>query len=194
MSCRRLMSRPSSLSVALLSSLACVGMALAATAQADSLALPAQSRIDVTTIDGIALDGAQNQLHDVMLTPASDASGRTDLPHYCVLVGDAKRDGDRLRITTQALTCVETEGGDSHIYSGELVAGAYDADGQFGLDACDDNGCELEANHVFQLELTHALDIEQMPNPSAELNAERRRAGPRTEADGEAEGNNETGD
>lgn len=176
---RRLLARPSTPLVAILTFSALTSITPAV---ADSLELPAQARIDVSIIEGIDLDASGQRLDDVMLKPAADAEGRTDLPHYCVLIGDAKRDGQRLRITTEALTCVETDGGESHIYSGELIAGAYDEDGQFGIDACTDSGCRLDADRVFQLELTEPLAIEQMPNPSAELNAERRGEGADNEA------------
>lgn len=152
-----------------------------------TLELPAKARFDVRLVDAIELAGGDARQDDIMLAPVADAQGRSALPHYCVMVGDAKRDGDRLRLTTQTVTCVEAEGGDSHIFSGELVAGAYAPDGQFGLEACTDDRCELSTEAVFQLELTNPLSIEQMANPSAEINAKRRAEGPTANSDDTSE-------
>ncbi|MDR5867100.1 hypothetical protein [Halomonas koreensis] len=146
-------------------------------AAADTLSLPADARVEMALVDELVLDAETPRLNDVVMHPVADGRGSHDLPDYCVVVGDAQRDGDRIRVTTEALTCIEAEGGDSEIYSGELTAGAYDTDGDFGIAACDADRCRLTPDDRFVLTLTRPVSIEQQANPSAEINERRRRHG-----------------
>ncbi|ATJ83218.1 hypothetical protein ACFPTY_09410 [Halomonas beimenensis] len=140
----------------------------------DTLELPADARVEMEVVDDLVLDAETPRRADVVLRPVADGAGSHQLPDYCVVIGDAQRDGERIRMTTQALTCIEAEGGDSAIYSGELTAGAYDSDGGFGIAACDDGVCRLTPADRFMLTLTHPVSIEQQANPSAEINERRR--------------------
>ena len=130
-------------------------------ASAGTLSLPKDATVAVQAVDSLTLAGGETRLDDILLRPAGAAAEAShELPEYCVLVGDARQDGDRLRITTKSLTCIETDGGDSDIYSGSLSAAAY----------------ELDADHVFHLKLASALEVEEQDNPSARINEQRRQA------------------
>ncbi len=150
-------------------------LALPSLAQGDTLSLPADARVAMTLVDDLSLDAETPRVDDVVMHPAKSERGSHRLPDYCVVTGDARRDGERIRLTANALTCIETAGADSAIYSGELTAGAYDEDGGFGLAACQDGRCRLTPDDIFLLTLTRPLSLEQQPNPSAEINAQRRR-------------------
>lgn len=159
--------------------LAALGLlALPATGVADTLELPADARVAVTLIDHLSLDSDQAGRDDILMQPvSSDDEATHALPEYCVLVGDARLDGERIRLTADALTCIETEGGDSEIYSGELSAAAYESDGSYGVVAtCDEGRCELSPDTPFLLQLASELTLEEQPNPSAEINRQRRQA------------------
>ncbi|MBB3189337.1 hypothetical protein [Halomonas cerina] len=151
-------------------------------AMSDTLELPADAEITVQVIDTLTLDNATPRHDDIVLRPVANSDARHRLPDYCVVIGDAQRDGERIRLTTKALTCIETEGSESEIYSGEFSAGAYDRDGHFGLDACQAERCTLRPEHHFTLRLASPIRIEEQVNPSAEINAERRRADEAAEA------------
>ncbi|MCE8011240.1 hypothetical protein HOP54_12175 [Halomonas daqingensis] len=160
--------------------LAASGMALLLMplhAAAGTLSLPKDATVAVQAVDSLTLAGGETRLDDILLRPAGGAvEASHELPEYCVLVGDARQDGDRLRITTKSLTCIETDGGDSDIYSGSLSAAGYELDGSYGIVACDGERCELDADHVFHLKLASALEIEEQDNPSARINEQRRQA------------------
>ncbi|TFH88106.1 hypothetical protein EQG41_04165 [Billgrantia azerbaijanica] len=159
--------------------LAALGLlALPATTVADTLELPADAQVAVTVIDRLTLDPEQARRDDILLHPVSGYDAAThELPEYCVLVGDARLDGERIRITTEALTCIEAEGGDSEIYTGELSAAAYESDGSYGVAAaCDGERCELTPDTPFLLQLASPLALEEQANPSAEINRQRRQA------------------
>lgn len=146
-------------------------------ASAATLSLPADATVAVKVIDELTLDADTPRQADILLSPVSgDSNASHELPEYCVLVGDARLDAERVRITARTLTCIETEGADSEIYSGEISAAAYEMDGSYGIDACDAGRCELTPEHAFQLKLASALDIEQQGNPAARINEQRRQA------------------
>ncbi|WP_163560010.1 hypothetical protein [Halomonas sp. NO4] len=153
-------------------------LALPTAALADTLTLPADAQVAVTVIDRIALDDQEGQRNDILMHPVSGhAEASHTLPEYCVLVGNARLDGQRIQVTTDALTCIETQGGDSAIYTGELSAAAYASDGSYGIAAeCDGARCELAPDTPFLLQLAEALTLEEQPNPSAEINEQRRQA------------------
>ncbi|MBB3229480.1 hypothetical protein [Halomonas stenophila] len=153
-------------------------LALPSLAMGDTLELPADAQVEMEVVDDLVLDAQTPRRDDIVLRPVDGGDGSHQLPDHCVVIGDAQRDGERIRLTTHALTCIEAEGGDSEIYSGELTAGAYDSDGRFGIAACDDDQCRLAPGDSFLLTLTSPLRIEQQANPSAELNVERRQANP----------------
>ncbi|SDJ40716.1 hypothetical protein [Billgrantia gudaonensis] len=145
---------------------------------ADTLTLPADARVAVAVVDSITLDDAEGQRNDILLRPVGGHSAANHaLPEHCVLVGNARLDDERIRITTHALTCIEAQNSDSEIYSGEISAAAYEDDGSYGVLAnCVDGRCELAPDTPFVLQLSDALSLEQQPNPSAEINEQRRQA------------------
>ncbi|GEK72237.1 MULTISPECIES: hypothetical protein [Halomonas] len=149
-------------------------LTLPSLAMGDTLSLPADARVAMALVDDLTLDAETPRLDDVVMHPVHSERGSHRLPDYCVVTGDARRNGERVRLTASALTCIETAGADSAIYSGELTAGAYDADGDFGLAACQGDRCRLTPDDVFVLTLTRPLSLEQQANPSAEINARRR--------------------
>ncbi|MGM0702702.1 MAG: hypothetical protein ACQEUG_09915 [Pseudomonadota bacterium] len=153
-------------------------LVLPTAALADSLTLPVDAQVAVTVVDSITLDGAEGDRNDILLRPAGDHSAASHtLPEHCVLVGNARLDGDRIRITTHALTCIEAQDSDSEIYSGEISAAAYEDDGSYGVLAnCDEGRCELASDTPFVLQLAEELSLEEQPNPSAEINEQRRQA------------------
>ncbi|MCE8019750.1 hypothetical protein HOP51_06415 [Halomonas sp. MCCC 1A11036] len=146
-------------------------------ASADTLALPSDAVIGAQVIDDVVVEGVDGRLDDILLRPAIGLAEAThELPEYCVVVGDARQEGDRMRLTTKALTCIETNGSESDIYSGEISAAAYEADGSYGLAVCDTDRCVLPSDHLFQLRLASRLEIEEQDNPSARINEQRRQA------------------
>lgn len=145
-------------------------------ANATTLELPADAQIKVQVIDRLTLDADTPRRNDILLRPSAEEGGTHRLPAYCVVIGDALQERDRLRITAKALTCIKAEGGESEIYSGAISAGAYDTDGAFGLAACADDRCELSPDDAFELRLASPLAIEQLENPAAQLNEQRRQA------------------
>ncbi|PWV74871.1 hypothetical protein [Halomonas sp. A11-A] len=155
----------------LLAALLSPSLALAAT-----LELPADARLEVQVIDSITLDQDEPRLDDILLRPVANDQGSYELPSHCIMVGDARLEGERVRITTKAVTCIATDGDDSEIYSGEMSAAAYDADGSFGIAACDSGRCALTPEHAFELRLASELAIEEQENPSEKINIQRRQA------------------
>ncbi len=155
----------------LLAALLAPSLALGAT-----LELPADARLEVQVIDRLALDADNPRQDDILMRPVAEGSGTHQLPDHCVMVGDARLDGERIRLTTKTVTCVATQDADSEIYSGEMSAAAYDADGTFGIAACDGGRCELSPERGFELQLASDLVIEEQENPSEQINIERRQA------------------
>jgi len=154
-----------------------LGLLLAPTlAFATTLELPADARLEVQVVAPLSLDADTPRRDDILLRPVAEGSGSHQIPDYCVMVGDAQIDGERVRITTSSITCIDTEGSDSHIYSGEISAAAYDSDGDFAIAACQAGRCELSPEHGFELQLASDLAIEEQRNPSEQINIERRQA------------------
>nr|WP_298251098.1 hypothetical protein [uncultured Halomonas sp.] len=143
---------------------------------ADTLELPADARLEVQLVEPLTLGPDTPQQDDILLRPVADGSGSHQVPDYCVMVGGAQLDDERIRITTSSVTCIDAQGNDSHIYSGDISAAAYDSDGHFGIDACRDGLCELSPDHGFELQLASDLAIEEQENPSEQINIERRQA------------------
>lgn len=141
-----------------------------------SLELPADARIEVQAIDSLTLDRDEPRRDDILMRPVADGRGSHQLPDHCVMIGDARLEGERLRVTTKAVTCIATDGADSDIYSGEMSSAAYEADGSYGVAVCQDGRCELAPDHGFELRLASDLVIEEQENPSAQINEQRRQA------------------
>lgn len=156
---------------------AIIGSALAAPLQAadGSLALPSGASIGVEVIESLRLNEDQTRIADILLHPTPANSATHELPEYCVLVANAQLSGNRIRITTQDATCIETDKAESAIYSGSFKASAYSEDGQYGL-ACDEDACTLDPGTAFVLTLDESVNISAQDNPSAEINAVRRQA------------------
>ncbi|MEQ6917155.1 hypothetical protein [Halomonas aquatica] len=149
-------------------------LAVPSLAMSDTLELPADATVDVRIINALTLSTETPERDDLIIHPVAGGDASHTLPEYCVLVGNARLDGERIRLTTKALTCIETDGSESAIYSGEVSAGAYGADGDFGIPACQNGECRLTPQQTFQLRLASDLAIEQQDNPAAEINAQRR--------------------
>jgi len=145
-------------------------------AMAATLELPADARLEVQVIDSITLDQDTPRLDDILLRPAANGQGTHELPSHCIMVGDARLEGERVRITTKSVTCIATDGGDSEIYSGEMSAAAFGADDSFGIAACEGARCEITPEDTFQLRLASDLSIEEQENQSERINIQRRQA------------------
>lgn len=143
-------------------------------ALAETLTLPDDASLEVQVIDGLQFDQDTPRHNDIAMRPVAEGSGSHRLPDFCVIIGDAMIDGERVRITTKAVTCIETEGGNSEIYSGEIAASAFDGDGNYGINTCEQGRCHLGPDQGFDLRLSSAVSIEQQENPSARLNEQRR--------------------
>lgn len=157
--------------ILLLAALFAPSLALAAT-----LELPAEARLEVQVIDSLILNQGEPSHDDILLRPVSDGQGSHELPSHCVMVGDARLEGERVRITTKSVTCIATHGSDSEIYSGEISAAAYGADGSFGIPACEGSRCEITPEDTFELRLANDLMIEEQENTSEQINLQRRQA------------------
>lgn len=143
--------------------------------QESTLDFPSGAKVGVEVVEALSFDSAQSRYTDILLHP-KQASGTThSLPEYCLLVANAQLNGDRIRITTQDATCIETHDAESAIYSGEFSASAYAEDGQYGI-ACEGGACSLEPGQTFVLTLEESIHIEAQDNPSADINATRRQA------------------
>lgn len=146
-------------------------------ASAASLVLPNDATVLVQVVDNVEASANDSRLDDLLLRPAGEhASTSHTLPEYCVVVASARPDGERLQISTQSLTCIETDGSNSDIYSGEISAAAYELDDSYGLAVCDSGRCELAPGHNFMLKLASRLEISEQDNPSARINEQRRQA------------------
>ncbi|SFH64636.1 hypothetical protein [Modicisalibacter xianhensis] len=173
-------------------------MAMPTLAAQDTLSLPADARIDVQVIDRVTLDRASSERNDVLLRPVSrtQSTAAHHLPEYCLITARAQLTEERVRLTTESVTCIEPEGSQPHIYSGELSAAAYEREGGFGLDVCQESQegqCSravIVPDHTFQLSLGRALQIDAQRNPSAEINQRRMQA----ETGNPQETNSESGD
>jgi len=124
----------------------------------------------------LTLSTEAQERNDLIILPVADGNASHSLPEYCVLIGNARLNDQRIRLTTDSLTCIETDGSESEIYSGEISAAAYDTDGNFGIPACEDGSCRLTPDRTFQLRLASDLEIEQQDNPAARINEQRRQA------------------
>lgn len=144
-------------------------------AEESTLDLPSGAKVGVEVVEALTFNSSQSRYTDLLLHP-KQASGTThSLPEYCLLVANAQLNGDRIRITTQDATCIETHDAESAIYSGEFSASAYAEDGQYGL-ACNNGDCTLAPGQSFVLTLDESIHIAAQDNPSAEINATRRQA------------------
>ncbi|WP_416137280.1 hypothetical protein ACM26W_12290 [Halomonas sp. HK25] len=157
--------------ILLLAALLTPSLALAAT-----LELPADARLEVQVIDSLTLDQEASRRDDILLRPVTNDQGSSELPSHCIMVGDALLDGERVRITTKSVTCIATDGSDSEIYTGELSAAAFGADGNFGIAACEGTRCEITPEHTFELRLASDLIIEEQENVSERINIQRRQS------------------
>lgn len=144
----------------------------------DTLELPPQAQVEFSLIEPLTLkeNDEEARREDIVMRPVTDGSGTHSLPQHCVVIGSASLNDERIRLTATSMTCIETHGTDSEIYSSEITAAAYDADGSYGLPACEDGHCELGNDRGFMLQFSEAISIEPQSNPSAELNEQRRQA------------------
>lgn len=140
-----------------------------------ALVLPERATVGVEFTENVTFAGGENSRDNILLRPNHDVDSSHQLPQYCVIIGDAVRSGERVRITAHDVTCIEAEDADSAIFSGEMDGGVYDTDGQYGL-TCEDSTCAFLPSKGFMLTLNETLEIEAQDNPSAEINAQRRLA------------------
>ncbi|WP_404377627.1 hypothetical protein [Vreelandella aquamarina] len=144
-------------------------------AEESTLELPSGAKVGVEVVEALKFDSSQTRYNEILLHPKPADSTTHSLPEYCLLVANAQLNGDRIRITTQDATCIETHDAESAIYSGSFSASAYAQDGQYGL-ACDGGSCSLAPGQSFVLTLEESIQIQAQDNPSAEINAARRQA------------------
>ncbi len=138
-----------------------------------TLSLPTEATVGVEVVEELTFSSNEDRLSDILLHPTQAADASHSLPEYCVLIGNAHFVDGRIRITTEEATCIETHEADSDIFTGEFSARAYSEEGQYGI-ACEDDPCTLAPGQTFLLTLDEAVDIEELDNPSAELNEQRR--------------------
>jgi len=150
-------------------------MPLLATAAEATLSLPNEATVGVEVVEELTFESNQTRLNDILLHPTQAANASHSLPEYCVIVGSAQLVDERIRVTTQEATCIETHDADSNIFTGEFSASAYDQDGQYAI-ACEGTPCTLSPGQTFLLTLDQAVEIEELDNPSEELNQQRRQA------------------
>lgn len=148
-------------------------MPLYASAADATLSLPSEATVGVEVVEELTFNSDQARLSNILLHPTQAASASHSLPEFCVIVGNAQLVDERIRVTTQEATCIETHDADSNIFSGDFSARAYAEDGQYGI-ACEDTPCTLSPGQTFLLTLDEALEITELDNPSAELNQQRR--------------------
>jgi hypothetical protein len=148
---------------------------LLASASEATLTLPDEASVGVEVVETLTFEPGQARLNDILLHPTQAAGSSHSLPEYCVIVGNAHWVDERIRVTTQEATCIETHDADSDIFTGEFSASAYAEDGQYGI-ACENSPCTLSPGQAFLLTLDASVAIEELDNPSAELNAQRRQA------------------
>ncbi|TVP49361.1 MAG: hypothetical protein EA345_06770 [Halomonas sp.] len=139
------------------------------------LTLPNESTVGVEVVETLRFESNQERLDDILLHPTQVEGASHSLPEYCVIIGTAQLNNERIRITTQNATCIETHETDSNIFSGDFIASAYAEDGQYAI-ACEGSPCTLAPGQSFMLTLNEAVEIEELDNPSAELNQRRREA------------------
>ncbi|MDQ7727671.1 hypothetical protein [Halomonas sp. SpR8] len=169
-------------------------MPLYASAADAKLTLPSEATVGVEVVEELTFDSNQARLCDILLHPTRAASASHSLPEYCVIIGNAQLVDERIRVTTQEATCIETHDADSDIFSGNFSASAYAEDGQYAI-PCESTPCTLSPGQTFLLTLDEALEITELDNPSAELNQQRQQADgegvanpiPREDADPEVE-------
>ncbi|WGI27067.1 hypothetical protein QEN58_08390 [Halomonas alkaliantarctica] len=148
---------------------------LLAIAEEATLSLPNEATVGVEVVEELAFESNQARLNDILLHPTQAAGASHSLPEYCVIVGSAQMVDERIRVTTQEATCIETNDADSDIFTGEFSASAYGEDGQYGI-ACEGIPCTLSPGQPFLLTLDQPVEIVEQDNPSAELNEQRRQA------------------
>lgn len=144
-------------------------------AAAATLSLPNEATVGVEVVEELTFDANQPRLNDILLHPTQATNASHALPEYCVIVGSAQLADERIRVTTQETTCIETHDADSNIFTGEFSASAYGQDDQYGI-ACESTPCTLSPGQTFRLTLNQAVEIEELDNPSEELNQQRRQA------------------
>ncbi|HAA45817.1 MAG: hypothetical protein XD36_1027 [Halomonas sp. 54_146] len=140
-----------------------------------TLSLPSKATVGVEVIETLTFESNQTRLSDILLHPTQSADASHSLPEYCVIIGNAQLVDERIRVTTHEATCIETHAADSNIFTGAFSASAYAEDGLYGI-ACETSPCTLSPGQTFLLTLDEAVDIEELDNPSAELNQQRRQA------------------
>jgi hypothetical protein len=150
-------------------------MPLYASAADATLSLPKEATVGVEVVEELSFDANQPRLNDILLHPTQANNASHTLPEYCVIVGNAQLVDERIRVTTQEATCIETHDADSDIFTGHFSASAYAENGQYGI-ACEETPCTLSPGQTFLLTLDEALEITELDNPSAELNQQRRQA------------------
>lgn len=156
---------------------ALIGSALATPLYAadSTLTLPSGASVGVEVVEDHHFSEAQPRLNNMLLHPIQTESATHELPEYCVLVANAQVSNERIRITTQDATCIETHDAESTIFSGAFKASAYAEDSQYGL-PCPGGACTLVPGDAFVLTLDESISITAQDNPSAEINAMRRQA------------------
>ena len=138
-----------------------------------TFSLPNEATVGVEVVEELAFESSQARLNEILLHPTQAAGASHSLPEYCVIVGNAQLVDERIRVTTQEATCIETHDDDSDIFTGEFSASAYAEDGQYGI-ACEDTPCTLSPDQALLLTLDEPVEIKELDNPSEELNEQRR--------------------
>lgn len=146
---------------------------LHAVAAEATLSLPNEATVGVEVVEELVFESNQARLNDILLHPTQATGASHSLPEYCVIVGNAQLVDERIRVTTQEATCIETHDADSDIFSGEFSASAYAENGQYGI-ACKNTPCSLSPGQTFLLTLDESVAIKALDNPSEELNEQRR--------------------
>ncbi len=146
-----------------------------AAAAGATLSLPYEATVGVEVVEELTFESNRARLNNILLHPAQAAGASHSLPEYCVMVGNAQLVDGRIRVTTQETTCIETHDADSDIFTGEFSASAYAEDGQYGI-ACEGTPCSLSPGKTFLLTLDQRVEIQELDNPSEELNQQRQQA------------------
>lgn len=158
------------------------GMTLPMVSMGDTLRLSSDTLLDVHAIDEAELTRDAPEMADLLLQPLPVEGEREQLPEHCLITADARLDGERVRIVAKSLTCIDTQGEESEIYSGDFTASGMENDGSYGIDACTsalDGDCqraELRPDHVFKMYVGETLSLEPQDNPGARINEQRRQA------------------
>ena len=122
-----------------------------ATGLGDTLELPAEARVEFQLIDPLTLSEAAPNRDDVVMRPVVNGAGSHQLPAHCVVIGNARLADARVRLTAKTLTCIETEDGDSEIYSDAVTAAAFGEDGNYAI-PCTPGRCTLATDDRFLLD------------------------------------------